>query len=253
MSEPILRLAMWSGPRNISSAMMRAWGSRADTFVCDEPLYPHYLLATGIDHPGRDTIIACYQTDWRRVVTWLSGPIPGKHRIFFQKHMAHHLLPEIDRSWMAAVTNAFLIRDPAEMLASLSQVRAEPTLAETGLPQQLEIFQKVADALGDAPPLLDARDVLEDPEGMLRALCAAVRVDFDPAMLHWEPGRRETDGIWGEYWYGAVEKSTGFQPYRPPQVALPARLQPLLEECRALYAQLYEYRLRALRPSATGS
>src|SRR5262245_40777183 len=142
MPSPV-RIAMWSGPRNISTAMMRSWGNRPDTFVCDEPLYAHYLQQTGIDHPGAAEVIATHERDWARVVDWLTGPIPDGKPIFFQKRMAHHLLPQIDRTWLGLVSNAFLIRAPREMLASLAKVLPHPTVADTGLPQQVEIFEWV--------------------------------------------------------------------------------------------------------------
>ncbi|MCL6501698.1 MAG: hypothetical protein K6T86_03360 [Pirellulales bacterium] len=240
-----LRIAMWSGPRNISTALLRSWGSRPDTIVCDEPLYAHYLLRTGKPHPGAEEVIRCHETDWRRVVEWLLGALPEGKTIFYQKHMAHHLLPEIDRGWLAEVANCFLIRDPQEMLTSLVHNVPEPELADTGLPQQVEIFELVRRKTGRTPPVLDARDVLEQPEALLRRLCDALEVEFLPCMLRWEPGPRPTDGVWAKYWYAAVEQSTGFQPYRPKPERVPPALQPLEQQCRRLYEQLYAHRLTA--------
>jgi hypothetical protein len=240
-----IRIAIWSGPRNISTALLRSWGSRPDTFVCDEPLYAHYLKATGIDHPGRDEVLARHETDWRAVVAWLTGPVPEGRSIFYQKQMAHHLLPEIDRGWIGGLRNAFLIRDPSEMLASLARVLPEPRLEDTGLPQQCELFEAIGRAGGEAPPVIDARDVLVDPEGMLRSLCAALGVPFLSAMLSWEAGPRPTDGVWAGHWYGNVISSTRFQPYRPPAEPLPARLGALLDSCLPFYERLYNRRLIA--------
>lgn len=242
--QPIIRIAMWSGPRNISTAMMRAWENRPDAIVCDEPLYAHYLRATGVEHPGRDEVIAFHESDWRKVVARLLGPIPDGKRIYYQKHMAHHLLPEIDREWLRSLTHAMLIRHPAEMLTSLSRVIPEPKLTDTGLPQQLEVVQLVEDLTGHAPPIVDSRDVLENPRRMLGVLCEALDVPFDDAMLHWPPGRRETDGIWAKHWYAAVEQSTGFEPYKPRAEPVPDRLAPLMGECLKLYEVLHERRLR---------
>ena len=239
-----IRIAMWSGPRTISTALMRSWGSRPDTAVCDEPLYAHYLEQTGREHPGRSAIIAHHEADWRAVVTRLSGPVPGGG-IFYQKHMAHHLLPEMDRGWVLALRNAFLIRDPVEMLPSLAEFLSEPALRDTGLAQQAELFQRVRDATGQTPPVIDAKDVLLDPEGMLRALCEALGVLFRETMLSWAPGRRATDGIWAEHWYNAVEQSTGFKPYQPKSEPVPDRLQPLLETCQEYYQQLFAHRIRS--------
>lgn len=241
---PGLRIAMWSGPRNISTALLRSWENRGDTAVCDEPLYAHYLQATGLPHPGRDEVIASQDTDWRRVVAHLTGPIPGGKAIFYQKHMAHHLLPGVGRDWLDAVTNAFLIRDPREMLASLAKTLTSVTLADTGLPQQCELFDRVAARTGRTPPVVDARDVLSEPEPMLRRLCDALGVPFRPAMLAWPLGPRPTDGVWAKYWYAAVEASTGFAPYRPPTQPLPEALGDLYEACRPYYDHLHAHRLR---------
>jgi len=246
MTEPSgIRIAVWSGPRNISTALMRAWESRADTFVCDEPLYAGYLAATGADHPGREEILAAHETDWRRVVAWLTGEIPAGKTIFYQKHMAHHLLPEIDRGWLRGLRHALLIRSPAEMLTSLLRVIPNPTLEDTGLPQQWELFRRLeAEGMGP-PPVLDARDVLRRPRALLSRLCAALEVPFDEAMLHWAPGPRATDGVWARHWYARVERSTGFMPYAPGDEAVPERLRLVHEACEPYYQALYERRLTA--------
>jgi hypothetical protein len=236
---------MWSGPRNISTALLRSWGSRDDTVVCDEPLYAHYLRETGLDHPGREEILAAHESDWRKVVDWLLADLPPGKTIFYQKHMAHHLLPGIDRGWLSSLSHAFLIRDPAEMLASLVRVTPEPRLEDTGLPQQWELFETVRRGTGGTPAVLDARDVLENPARLMRRLCSALGVPFREAMLAWEPGPRETDGIWAKHWYAAVEASTGFEPYRPQSNRLPERLRPLHEECVDYYRRLYLHRLTA--------
>ncbi len=239
-----VRLAMWSGPRNVSTAMMRAWGSRADTYVCDEPLYAHYLQVTGREHPGREEILAACETDWRKVVAWLTGPIPEGKRIFFQKHMAHHLSASMGRDWLDELTHAFLIRDPAAMLRSLAKFLPEPTLEDTGLPQQVEIFDRVRRRTGCVPPVLDARDVLDRPEPVLRRLCAALGVPFDPAMLAWQPGPRPTDGVWGRWWYAEVYRSTGFRPFRHDPGPLPGPLRDLHCRCLEYYEYLHRHRLR---------
>jgi hypothetical protein len=240
-----LRIAMWSGPRNISTALMRSWGNRPDTFVCDEPLYAHYLLRTGRDHPGAAEVIAHHETAWPAVVAWLTGPIPEGKSIFYQKQMAHHLLPEIDRDWLDRVANCFLIRSPREMLASLLHFLPEPSLEDTGLPQQVEIYEGVLHRTGVRPPVIDARDVLDNPAGTLSLLCEALRIPFFPSMLSWPSGPRTTDGIWAKHWYSAVEKSTGFQPYTAKLSAIPSEFAGLLEQCEALYHTLYPYRLAA--------
>ena len=240
----MIRIAMWSGPRNISTAMLRSFGSRPDTAVTDEPLYAHYLMATGIRHPGREQVLASQPTDWRQVAAQLTGPVPGNKPIWYQKHMAHHLLPMIGRDWLDRLTHAFLIREPDEMLASLVKTYPAAGLADTGLPQQCEIFDRVADRLGRAPPVVLASDILKDPRAVLMKLCAALGIGFLPQMLAWEPGRRPTDGVWAPHWYAAVEASTGFAPWRPKSAVLPPALRPLLDECRPWYEKLYALRLR---------
>jgi hypothetical protein len=243
MTPPLLRIAMGSGPRNISTALMRSWGNRSDTFVCDEPFYAHYLVQTKIAHPGGEEVIRHQENDWRKVADWLTGPIPDGKTIFYQKHMAHHLLPNMERGWLDEVTNCFLIREPREMLTSLLHFLPQPTLADTGLPQQVEIFQQVMDRTGRTPPIVDARDVLDHPRRTLGLLCDALHVPFSEAMLSWPPGPRRTDGVWAKYWYAAVEKTTSFQPYRPKNDPVPAQLQELHEQCDELYHRLREHRL----------
>ncbi|MEL6615757.1 MAG: hypothetical protein AAFQ43_08470, partial [Bacteroidota bacterium] len=264
MTEPLasdpVRIAVWSGPRNISTALLRAWGSRADTHVTDEPLYAAYLAATGKDHPGRADILASQPTDWREVAAHLTGPLappdqgPGqapasgeKPTLWVQKHMAHHLLPEMGRDWLDGFRHAFLIRDPAAMLASLVKVIPDAQLEDTGLPQQVELFERTADRLGYAPPVLDGRAVRAAPEAQLRALCAALDVPWDPAMLSWAPGPRETDGVWGPVWYQRLYTTTGFEPPEAsggaadaPEITVPESLAPVLEVARPLYDRLAE-------------
>jgi hypothetical protein len=243
MTEASVRIAMWSGPRNISTAMMRAFENRADTVVTDEPLYGYYLLKTGLDHPGRAEVIAAQETDWRRVAAALTGPVPGGRPVWYQKHMTHHLLPEIGRDWLAALTNCFLIRDPREVLASYVRTRAQPTLADLGVVQQAELFEQVRARTGAVPPVLDARDVLGNPRRLLGLLCAAIDIPFSERMLAWPAGPRPSDGVWARHWYASVWRSTGFQPYRPPAAPLPESLQPLADACAPCYRRLHAHRL----------
>jgi len=247
-----LRIAMWSGPRNISTAMMRSWGNRADTTVVDEPFYAFYLQATGKKHPVAQEVIASGEADWRKVVATLttttvrrSPRTGGSHiGIFYQKMMTHHLLPEVERDWLAGLTNCFLIRDPAEVIASYSKKNDDPELEDLGFVQQAEIFEWVRERSQAIPPVIDARDVLQDPEGLLRLLCREVGVEFDPAMLSWPPGLRETDGVWAKHWYGEVANSTGFASYRERSAEIPKRLRQIEARCRESYNQLFQHRLR---------
>lgn len=242
---PALRLAMWSGPRNISTAMMRAWGGRPDTFVCDEPLYAAYLQATGRDHPGADAIIAAGETDWRKVADWLTGPVPEGKNVFYQKHMTHHLLPDMGREWLGGLTHCFLIREPGEVITSYIKKNHDPAIEDLGFTQQAEIFDWVCQRTGTAPPVLDARDVLDHPASVLGRLCERLGVEFLPgAMLAWAPGLRATDGVWAPHWYPEVATSTGFRPYHAKLDAVPDRLRPIYAECQAAYERLYPFRIQ---------
>ncbi len=222
---------------------MRAWGNRDDTAVVDEPLYAFYLAATGKQHPGADEVIGHGERDWRKVVARLTDEAPDGKRIFYQKQMTHHLLPEIDRAWLLGLTHCFLIRDPAEVIGSYMRKNDNPSLEDLGFVQQAEIFDWVRARSGSIPPVIDARDVLRDPERTLRLLCDGLEVAFDPAMLSWSPGLRTTDGVWAKHWYGEVARSTSFQAYRPRATEAPERLGEIGERCRECYQQLYRHRL----------
>jgi hypothetical protein len=239
-----LRLAMWSGPRNISTAMMRAWENRGDCAVVDEPLYAHYLAHTGLDHPGREQVIAAGETDWRKVAAHLTGPVPDGKAIFYQKHMTHHLLPHIGRAWLGELTHVFLIRDPRAVLVSYVRTRREVTAEDLGSVQQLEIFQHLAQHTGRSPPVIDADEFLKSPEAQLRSLCAQLGVAFTPRMLHWPPGPRASDGVWAPHWYERVLKSSGFEPYEASERHVPAEHRPIVEAVLPSYESLYAQRLR---------
>jgi hypothetical protein len=246
VSAPPLRLAMWSGPRNVSTALMRAWENRPDTIVVDEPFYSHYLDVTGIDHPGRAEILAHHEKDWRKVVESLLVPLPPGAGILYQKQMSHHLLPDMDREWLGAMTHAFLIRDPAPMLASLEDKLGRFDVEATGLPQQVEIFDFVERTTGRVPAVVDSADLLAAPETMLRALCSALGIEFSKRMLSWPAGPRASDGVWAKHWYERVWRTTGFE---SPEVAvaprLTGRLAELEQQCRPMYERLRAHRLRA--------
>jgi hypothetical protein len=237
----VVRLAVWSGPRNISTALMRAWENRPDTVVVDEPLYAHYLAATGIDHPGAADVIRAGETDWRRVVASLLAPPPAGTTLAYQKHMAHHLLPEIDHAWIRELTNVLLIRDPREVVASYTKTRATVTPEDIGLPQQVRLYDELQ-GRGEPPPVIDAGDFLRDPERYLRALCDHAGVTFTDRMLSWPPGPRPTDGPWAPYWYEAVWRSTGFERPRPRAVHLDGPAAEVAEECLPLYRRLHAVR-----------
>jgi hypothetical protein len=249
MSEPRdgLRVAMWSGPRNISTAMMRAWENRADTTVIDEPFYAHYLLATGVQHPGRDEVIAAQENDADKVAAMLTGPIPDHRAIWYQKHMTQHLLPGMSLDWLNEVSNCFLIRQPAAVVASFTIQRPDAAAWELGFEQQARLFDHVCDRLGTAPPVIDASDVLKNPAGILGALCARLGIPFSPAMLQWPRGPRASDGVWAPHWYASVERSTGFAPYRQHENRLSSFQRELDDACQPFYDRISPHRLVACR------
>lgn len=242
MTASPVRIAMWSGPRNISTAMMRSFENRTDTAVIDEPFYAAYLKATGIDHPLRAETLAAHESDWRKIVKVLLGPVPGERPIFYQKHMTHHMLREFDLEWMKECRNAFLIRAPEAVLASYSAKRAEFLPEDVGFARQRELFERECNRLGKAPPVIDGEDVLRDPRAVLSALCDAIRIAFSERMLHWPAGPRPTDGAWAPAWYDSVERSTGFAPRHGPPV-LADDLQLLADRLRPDYEHLAQYNL----------
>lgn len=243
MSDPV-RIAMWSGPRNISTAMMRSFENRPDTAVVDEPFYAAYLAVTGLDHPMREEVLASQPQDWREVAAAMAGPAPGGAAVFYQKHMTHHMAEGFGLDWTAACVSAFLIRDPAAVLASYTVKRAEVTLADIGVVRQRELFEREADRLGRAPPVVEGADILAAPERGLSTLCAALGIAFRTEMLAWPAGPRDTDGVWAPAWYDAVERSTGFEPpgAAPPR-ALGDDLRRLADQARPHYEALAAYRL----------
>jgi hypothetical protein len=248
MSEPV-RIAMWSGPRNISTAMMRSFGNRPDTAVIDEPFYAAFLEATGIAHPMREESLASQPTDPRAVVEQILGPVPGGRPIWYQKHMTHHMGDDFPRDWIAKMRNAFLIRAPEDVLASYVQKREDVTLDDIGFVSQHQVFERERERLGKAPPVIHGEDVLADPRGTLSALCAALDISFSEAMLSWPAGRRETDGVWAPVWYASVERSTGFAASRAATryEDLPAHLQRIADAARPYYEHLAAFRLKSAR------
>jgi hypothetical protein len=237
-----VRIAMWSGPRNISTAMMRSFENRPDCDVVDEPFYAAYLAATGLDHPMRDEVLAAQPQDWRAVAEALVTEAPAP--VFYQKHMTHHMLPGFGLDWTSACVNAFLIRDPEAVLASYIQKRAEVTLEDIGVVRQRELFEREADRLGRAPPVLEGVDVLADPPGALRGLCGALGIPFREEMLSWPAGRRASDGVWAPAWYEAVERSTGFAtPERAERPPLADVLKRIADQARPHYEALARFRL----------
>jgi hypothetical protein len=225
-----MKIAMWSGPRNLSTAMMYAFGNRPDFAVWDEPFYAPYLAATGLDHPMRDAIIAAHETDPTKVAAACAGDIPDGKKHFYMKHMPHQMLPDFPLDWASDCVNIHLIRHPARVIASYGAKRDEMTLEDIGYPQQTALYDRIGGIV------IDSADIRADPERMLRKLCDSIGLDFDPAMLSWPAGPRKDDGIWAAHWYGAVHQSSGFAGAEGP---LP-ELDETQEEMRHLAMPHYE-------------
>lgn len=240
-----MNIAMWSGPRNLSTAMMYAFAARGDCAVWDEPFYAAYLSRTGIDHPMRDGIIAAHEADPAKVAAACAAPAPDGQPLFYQKHMTLHMLPGIDRGFMRRCQNVFLIRHPARVVASYAKKREGPTLADIGFTQQADLFDEVAGWQGEPPVVIDSADIRANPKAALTALCTALGIPFTEAMLHWPAGGHASDGIWAAHWYGAVHRSTGFEDPEGPLPDLPEDYARLVEQALPHYERLWAVRLRA--------
>lgn len=242
-----VRIALWSGPRNLSTAMMRSFGARSDTICADEPFYAAYLAISGANHPMRSEILAHHENDPEKIAHAMAHA-PAAAPIFYQKHMCHHMLPGIDRDWMAKMRNAFLIRHPAKVLASYAKKIENVSLEAIGFPQQAALFDYVTGALGQPPIVIDSDDILRNPAGMLAALCDALGIDYTDAMLRWQAGYHAEDGIWARHWYNAVIGSTGFAAPPKAQTAGPALLPDnyahIAAEALPIYHKLSQYALK---------
>lgn len=238
-----MRIAMWSGPRNLSTAMMYAFAQRPEFAVRDEPFYAAYLAATGLHHPMRDEILAAQPTDPAQVAADCAGPLPAGAAHLYMKHMAHHMIAGFPLDWARGCVNVFLIRHPARVVASYARKREGPTLEDLGFLQQARLFDMVADWLGAAPVVIDSADIRADPARALTALCRAVGLDFDPAMLTWPSGGRPEDGVWARHWYGAVHRSTGFEDPEGPLPELAGDYAALAEAALPQYERLARHRV----------
>jgi hypothetical protein len=237
------RIAMWSGPRNLSTAMMRSFGARADCAVSDEPFYAAYLRATGLEHPMRDEVMASQPQDAGQVAKDMLGPVPGGKPVWYQKHMSHHMIDGFPLDWLDDVTNVFLLRSPERVLASYAQKRESVTLADVGFEGQAMLFERVADRLGRAPVVVEAEDIRRDPRRTLSALCAAIELPFDAAMLSWAPGQHADDGVWAPHWYGAIFNSTGFAPPDARDPELPEHLRAIAAEARPFFERMRAFKI----------
>jgi hypothetical protein len=242
-----LRIAMWSGPRNLSTAMMYAFAARGDCAVLDEPFYATYLDRTGLAHPMRDAILAAQPTDPDVVAAALLAPVDRP--IHYVKHMAHHILPGLPLGWMDACANVFLIRHPARVVASYARRREAPSLDDLGFRQQAELFERVADRAGAPPVVINSADIRADPAGLLSRLCAALGIPFTPAMLTWLPGPKPFDGVWADHWYGAVHRSTGFEAAEGAMPEAAGAYAHLVAAALPFYERLTIHRLRVDGPA----
>jgi hypothetical protein len=238
-----MRIAMWSGPRNLSTAMMYAFAARGDCAVWDEPFYAAYLAATGIDHPMKEAVIGAGIADPAKVASVCIGPIPQEQSLFYQKHMTLHMIPEFDRGFMDRLTNVFLIRHPARVVASYARKRESPTLADIGFVQQAELFDQVAQRQGRAPLVIDSADIRANPRESLTKLCAALGIPFTDRMLHWPAGPKPYDGAWAPHWYNAVHASTGFEDPEGPLPDLAPDMQRLSDAALPYYDRLAALKL----------
>ncbi len=237
-----MKIAMWSGPRNLSTAMMYAFGNRADCAVVDEPFYAAYLAMTGLDHPMRAQILASQSQDAHVVTAQISGSNPAQKAHFYQKHMTQHMIDGVPRDWMKQVKNVFLIRHPARVIASYAAKRENPTLEDIGFAQQAELLALVQ-SWGQRPLVIDSHDIRDDPRGSLQKLCAAIDLPFDERMLSWPKGGHAEDGAWAPHWYGAVWQSQGFAGAEGPLPVVPAHLQSVLQDALPLYEMMKTHEL----------
>lgn len=239
-----VRIAMWSGPRNISTAMLRAWENRPDCSVVDEPFYAAYLAATGLDHPMREEVLASQSQCYDEVVRQLSEAAVATP-LHYQKHMTQHIPRGMDMGWCRQLRHCFLIRDPAEVIASYARKMPSVSADAIGIERQWELFEEISAISGTAPVVIDSNDVLANPEAVLGALCQQLDLPFPaPAMLHWPAGPRASDGAWAPHWYHNVEASTGFGEYRPSAPQLSAPQAELAAAMAPIYQRLWQRRVQ---------
>ena len=236
-------IAMWSGPRNISTALMRSFENRSDCFVSDEPFYSYFLYKTGLKHPLSDEIINSGLIDYNKIIKYITGSIPSSKNIWYQKHMAHHILKGVNMDWIKNMDNCLLIRHPSDVILSYSKRNKINSIQQLGYLQQIEIYQMLTKEIGVSPIIIDAQDLLREPKKMLIEICKNLKIEFDEKMLSWKPGARKTDGIWGKHWYKQVEASTGFKPYIKTNRIISPRYQNLYNECIQYYDFLYKNRI----------
>ena len=234
---------MWSGPRNVSTALMRSFENRSDSFVSDEPFYSYFLYKTGLKHPLSKEIVNSGLINYDEIVKYITGDIPYSKSIWYQKHMAHHILEGESLDWIKNMKNCLLIRHPNDVILSYSKKNEINNIQQLGYIQQIEIYKMLTKEKGNSPVIIDAQDLLRDPKKMLIELCKSLKIRFDDNMLSWPLGSRETDGVWGKHWYKQVEASTGFKPYNNTNKIIPIKYKILYDECMQYYDFLYQNRI----------
>ncbi|BFT29948.1 branched chain amino acid aminotransferase [Alteromonas sp. D210916BOD_24] len=240
-----MRIAMWSGPRNLSTAMMYAFAARSDCAVIDEPFYAAYLTATGLQHPMQQAIIEAQPSQPEKVIAQCLGEYPDNKPLFYQKHMTHHMVESFPLDWLDELTNVFLIRHPARVVASYQQKRESPTLSDIGFARQLALFNTVKSLTGNTPVVIDSDDILKNPAKALAALCDAIGIEYQSQMLSWPKGGNAADGVWASHWYASVWESTGLTttPAKPlPQ--LNGELGKLVQDALPYYELMAKNKLR---------
>ena len=242
ISQKKIRIAMWSGPRNISTAMMRSFGNREDTFVIDEPFYAFYLSHSGFDHPGREEVLRSQSANWEKVVQLITGDFPNDKFIWYQKHMVHHIANEKDISWVKNFHNCFLIRHPKEVIISYAKQAQINEIADLGFIQQVNLFKKIKTITGKTPLVFDAKDILIAPEKHLKKMCKFFNINYSRKMLKWPKGTRRTDGVWSPFWYKNVINSNSFFPYKNSQEKIPSKYKMFFKECLPHYDYLRSFK-----------
>lgn len=238
-------IAMWSGPRNISTAMMRSWENRSDTQVIDEPFYAYYLANTNVPHPMQNEILASLPSKWPEVVEQLTTTSAIPEDIFYQKHMTHHMLEDIDLAWTKGLSHCFLIRDPLHVVNSYVKKMPSVCSADIGIARQYQLYQQLCEITEQQIPIIDGKDVLLNPRGILTKLCSILDIEFSEHMLQWPKGPRASDGVWAPHWYQNVENSTRFSEFIAPKINLTRQQKAVADESQKYYLELFSKRVRA--------
>mgnify|MGYP001169236925 CR=1 FL=1 len=233
---------MWSGPRNLSTALMRSFENRKDTKVIDEPFYSYYLKKTALRHPMYKEIINTYSSNFNEVIDEITK-LPANIAIYYQKHMTHHLLDEINLDWLSIGKNCFLIRHPAKVINSYIKKNHLKDIRDIGFRKQYEIFNFIKDNYDSYPITIDSDDILKNPKEKIKKLCVKLNIKFTERMINWPKGKRESDGIWSIVWYEQVNNSSTFQNYTENNLEIPKKYNGIYEESLEIYNQMKKFSL----------